>query len=220
MVQKTGKIKTAVITGQHPYDVIGFQTVFRSIPEIDFYPQHMEDFATDTGGGRKDYDVVVFYNFHRATPGADGDKLGVRIKEAIEEFSESDKGLLVLHHAILAFPKWELWSDVCGIDDRSFGYHPEQKMLTEIASFRHPIVKGLTSWEMVDETYTMKDAGQGSEIVLAADHPKSMKTIAWTRKYKNARIFCYQSGHDNRAFSDPQFRTVVAQGIRWLAGRI
>jgi type 1 glutamine amidotransferase len=46
-----------------------------------------------------------------------------------------------------------------------------------------------------------------------------MKTIAWTRQYKNARVFCYQSGHDNQAYANPNFRKVVARGIHWLAGR-
>ena len=31
------KINTAVITGQHAFDVPGFHGLFRSIPEIDFY---------------------------------------------------------------------------------------------------------------------------------------------------------------------------------------
>ena len=36
------KIKTAVITGQHAFDVPGFHGLFRSIPEIDFYLQDLE----------------------------------------------------------------------------------------------------------------------------------------------------------------------------------
>ena len=36
-----GKIKTAVITGEHAYDVVGFQSMLRSLPEIDAYPQNM-----------------------------------------------------------------------------------------------------------------------------------------------------------------------------------
>ena len=43
------KIATAVITGHHEYDVVGLQTLFRSIPGVDAYPQNMEDFVTDTG---------------------------------------------------------------------------------------------------------------------------------------------------------------------------
>jgi len=42
-------------------------------------------------------------------------------------------------------------------------------------------------WEMIDETYTMADAGEGSEILLTTDHAKSMKTLGWMRQYKNAR---------------------------------
>ena len=49
---------------------------------------------------------------------------------------------------------------------------------------------------------------------------ESMKTLAWTRQYKNARVFCCQSGHDNQVFADSNFRTVIARGIQWLAGRI
>ena len=73
---------------------------------------------------------------------------------------------------------------------------------------------------MVDETYAMNDAGQGSDILLTTDHPKSMHTIAWTRQFKQARVFCLASGHDNRTYLDPSFRAVVARAIRWLAGRI
>jgi hypothetical protein len=41
----TNKITVAVVTGRHPHDVPNFHAVFRSIPDIDFYPQHMEDFV-------------------------------------------------------------------------------------------------------------------------------------------------------------------------------
>jgi type 1 glutamine amidotransferase len=73
---------------------------------------------------------------------------------------------------------------------------------------------------MVDETYAMADAGTGSEILLTMDHPRSMKTIAWTRPYRNSRVFCFQCGHDNQAWENPNFREVLARGIRWTAGRM
>ena len=108
------KIKTAVITGQHAFDVPGFHGLFRSIPEIDFYLQDLENFAADAGKVREQYDALAFYNFHRVTPDEG------RVREAIEGLGEDGTGILVLHHAILAFPEWQLWSDLCGIQDRSF----------------------------------------------------------------------------------------------------
>jgi type 1 glutamine amidotransferase len=47
-----------------------------------------------------------------------------------------------------------------------------------------------------------------------------MHTIAWTRRFGQARVFCLESGHDRQTFGDPNYRQVVARGIRWVAGRI
>ena len=75
-----GKIKIALITGQHPFVVQDLQGFFRSIDEVDCYPQHMEDFVNDIGSARHinrethwghphlDYDVLVFYNMQRRLP--------------------------------------------------------------------------------------------------------------------------------------------------------
>ena len=38
----TSKVITAVVTGEHPFNVPGFHNLFRSLAEIDAYPQHME----------------------------------------------------------------------------------------------------------------------------------------------------------------------------------
>ena len=219
--QTTKKIRTAVITGRHPFDVPSFHALFRGLPDIDPYIQPLEDFASDAGKVRKDYDAVVFYNFHKETPDTtEVDWWAQGIQQAIEELGDTAQGVVVLHHAILAFPEWQPWSDVCGIQGRSFGYHVGQTIRVEIADNDHPITKGLEPWEMMDETYTMDDPGKGSEPLLTADHPKSMKTIAWTRQHKNARVFCLQSGHDNDTFVDPNFREVLARGIQWVAQRL
>ena len=73
---------------------------------------------------------------------------------------------------------------------------------------------------MVDETYLMNDATEGSQILLTTDHPKSMRTIAWTRQFKNARVYCLESGHDRETYVDPNYRAVLSRGILWSAGRI
>ena len=84
MTDWRGKIKIALITGQHPFVVQDLQGFFRSIDEVDCYPQHMEDFVNDIGSARHinretywghphlDYDVLVFYNMQRRLPGPRG----------------------------------------------------------------------------------------------------------------------------------------------------
>jgi len=216
----TDKTKTALITGVHPYHVPAFQSIFRSFPEVDLYPQNLEDFVTSPDDVRAWYDVLVFYNMHMQVPDDSAGGWYPAARRALEGLGETPQGLLVLHHALLAFPGWQLWNDLVGIEDRSFGYHIGETVTVQIADAEHPITRGLRDWTMIDETYTMADAGEGSHVLLTVDHPKSMKTIAWTRQHGQSRVLCLESGHDNDTYPDPSFRKVLERGIGWLAGRL
>lgn len=212
--------RVAVVTGRHPYDVLGFHAMFRSLSEVDCYIQHMEDFAYSPAETRAGYDVVLFYNMHIETPSGEGSYYDRGIKAALDPLGETAQGIFVLHHAILAFPDWPFWSEIVGIADRRFEYYHDESVPIEVASHEHPITRGLEDWSMVDETYAMADAGPDSEVLLTTEHPRSMRTLAWTRKYGKARVFCLELGHDDSAFSHPVFRTLVSRGIAWCAHQI
>ena len=64
-------ITVAVVTGKHTFDVLGFQQMFNSMSNIEFYLQDLENFVADVGRYNDKYDVVLFYNFHQQTPVAD-----------------------------------------------------------------------------------------------------------------------------------------------------
>ena len=219
-VHNTGKLRVAVVTGRHPFDVSGFHAVFRSMPEIDPYIQHMEDFVSAPWDTRKGYDVVVFYNMHMETPGNEQNWWDQDMKPALEQLGETKQGIFLLHHALLAFPQWPFWSQITGIAARDFTYHMGQTVRYEIADREHPITRAMIAWQMVDETYKMSGAAPDSHVLITAEHPLSMPTIAWTRTFRAARVFCYESGHDNQTYANPNFRTVVARGIQWCAGVI
>jgi len=214
------KITTAVVTGRHPFDVPAFYAMMRSLKGVDFYVQHMEDFASDAGQVRTDYDVVLFYNFHIETPTDEGPWYEKATRQALDQLGQTKQGIFILHHAVLAFPQWEFWADLVGIRDREFTFHIGEKVRVEIADPEHPIGQGLEPWEMVDETYLMKSAGEDSRAVLSVDHPKSMKVVGWTRTFGQSRVFCLQLGHDGTAFSNESFRKVIERGIQWCAGKI
>ena len=104
--------------------------------------------------------------------------------------------------------------------DRSFSFHLDQQFHVEIARSDHPITTGLAAWDMIDETYVMAEPDDGNDILLTVDHPRSTKAIAWTRTFRQAPVFCFQSGHDDRAYADSHFRRIVERGIQWCAGRL
>lgn len=206
-------LQVAVVTGNHPFDAPNFQRLFRGMPGIDAVVQDFENWVHDWGQVRRGYDAVVFYHFHQATPeGA--------FAEAVEELGATGQGVVVLHHAVLAWPHWPEWSALCGIEDRSFGYHVGQQVRVDVADPGHSITQGLTDWEMVDETYTMSGPGPDSAVLLTIDHPLSMRPVAWSRMHREARVFCLQCGHDQAAWAAPGFRVALHHGILWAAGRI
>ncbi len=210
MPNASSPIKVAVVTGGHPFDVPRFHALFRGNPEIDAYPQDFDNWVHDWGQVRRAYDVTLFYNMHMNLPEGP-------FREAIEDLATRPQGVVILHHALLAWPELDVWTRLVGIEDRSFGYHMEQTISIDIAQPDHPITQGLGSWQMPDETYTMADAGPDSDSLLTAEHPLSMRTIAWTRRIGPTPVFCLQSGHDHRTWEHPSFRTVLHRGILWVA---
>jgi len=216
----TDDVLAAVVTGNHPYDVLGFQRMLRALAGIDAYVQHIEDFVADAGNVRVLYDAVLFYHFAQTTPDTSEHPLAARARDAIEELGDTGQGIVVLHHALLAHPDWEIWSEVCGVSDRHFTYHEGQSLRVEVADAEHPITAGLEPWEMVDETYAMAEPDADSHILLATQHPDSMRALAWTRRFRDARVLCCALGHDSRAYRDPRFRSVLQRGLWWVAGRL
>ena len=181
----------------------------------------MDDFASSDERVRDSYDAVVFYTMLTDGPCDEGQPwYAGKPAAALEHLGDTQQGIVLLHHAILAYPQWSVWNEIAGIEDRSFGYHVGESIRIEVADPDHPITRGLSGWEAVDETYTMVDPQSGNHPLLSVEHPRSMKTIAWAREHKSARVFCFQSGHDNQAWESGGFREVLRRGILWSARRI
>jgi type 1 glutamine amidotransferase len=217
-------VRVAVVTGGHVYDVQNFHRLFRRLASsrdgIDAYIQHMDDFASEKEAVRDAYDAVVFYIMLMDTPPDEERWPHGNPYAAVEHLGTAKQGVLVLHHATLAYPQWPTWNELVGIPDRKFDFYVGQDLHIEIADAKHPITKGLAAWDMVDETYTMLEPDKDSHVLLTAKHPKSMKAVGWTRQRGQARVFCFQSGHDNLTWENAGFTEVLRRGILWCARRI
>lgn len=116
---ETAPLTAAVVTGAHPFDVPEFHRLFRRMDAVDAYIQDLENFCWDWGQMRDRYDVVLFYNMHMQM--GDHDPAAA----VLDGLGKPHQGLVVLHHALLAYPDNTIWSDMVGIADRRFGYHPD-----------------------------------------------------------------------------------------------
>jgi type 1 glutamine amidotransferase len=219
---ENGKIRTAVVTGGHPFQVPPFYALFRALPEVDFYPQSLDEFTSDRALAPA-YDVVLFYTMHRFAPDAELPWYQKSLFQTLGELGRATQGIGVLHHSLVAFPEWPLWSELVGISDRTaITPHFDQVLPVEVLDPAHPITRGVPDhWQLHDETYTMAEAEptRGNHLLLATSHQPGMRTLAWTRTFRESRVFCWQSGHDFHAFDDANYRRVMGNAIGWLARR-
>ncbi len=214
------KATLAVVTGSHPFDVPNFHKLFRALDGVDAYVQSMDDFATSPEDVRDSYDTVLFYHMIMPTPVDEGDWGSGRPATAQQRLGETGQGIVVLHHSILAYPEWEAWTDMTGLADRAFDFHPEQQLTIDVANADHAITAGLAAWNMGDETYTMAEPVGDNDMLLTTEHEKCMHSIAWTRAFGKSRVFCFQSGHDNVTWADTNYQEVLRRGVLWSAGKL
>jgi hypothetical protein len=215
------KLKVAVVTGGHPFDVPALRDMFARMTDFDVYHQDLDNWAASKSDGTFGmYDVFVFYNMHSWGILSVRKDMDERIIHALNDLGQTRQGLLVLHHGLLAFPDMQVWSDICNVQNRRLrGFKPPEPIRTHVADRQHPITRDLDDWETRDEVYLIDSPSQKSTCLLTTDHPESMPVLGWAHPYKEARVFCYQAGHDGSAFANSSFQQVLVRGIEWLAGR-
>jgi hypothetical protein len=216
----SAKIQVAVILEFHPYDAVNFQRMLWSFTDCECFVQPLDLFAQDEENRLK-YDAALYYNLTLPTPAPESP-----VRKYFEEVLGSTKqGIVLLHHAVLSLPDWDLWTDVTGIEKRCvpgfFEYHQNETVRSHVTDAAHPVTKGVGDWSMLDETYIISEPyEQGNRVLIQTDNANSIKNIAWTRAYKDSRVFCYASGHDDRAYGNTNFREVLHRGLLWSAGKI
>lgn len=212
----------AVITGGHSFDVIGLHKFLRAMNGLDFYIQHMDDFATSSQAVRDRYDVLLFYHMLREAPTDEGQPwYAGKPLTALSYLGETGQGICLWHHALVAYRQWPTWRALVGIPDLHSTFHKEQMLQIQVADPQHPITQGLTGWTMSEETYVMAEpTPDENHLLLAVDHPHSMHALAWTRHYKQSRVFCLQPGHDHLTWQNENFQTVMTRGLLWCAHKL
>jgi uncharacterized protein len=216
------KIRVLVITGGHGFEKPDFFKLFKDNPGITFqaveHPKAPVSFRADAAGT---YDVIVMYDFNQQPSEETKSDLVARLKEG--------KGLVVLHHAIAAYPQWpEYWkivgaryflepATVDGVNKARSAYQHDMHFKLHVADPAHPVTKGVTDYEIHDETYKWFDVAPECYPLLTTDEPESNKVIAWAKTYEKARVVYMQSGHDHFAYENPAFQQVLRQAIEWVA---
>jgi type 1 glutamine amidotransferase len=202
--------RVLVVTGGHDYET-SFYTLFEN-----FRWKHAvsarEAFKADIRGK---YDVLVLYNLAREASDAE--------KKNLQDFAESGKGVVVLHHALCSHNDWPWYAEMAGGKyGKTSTFKHDQDLVVKPVNRMHPLLTGvgltgLAMWEMhiTDETYKGMWISPQATVLLRTDDQTSDGPVAWISPYSKSRVVTIQLGHDHTAHNHPAFRDLVKNAILW-----
>ena len=218
-------IKAVVVTGGHGFEHDPFFELFQGYDDIEYVEAAQKDHSElfeDISNW--DYDVIVLYNMTQ--------KISPKRQENFKALLKRGVGLVMMHHAEGAFNTWEDYRRIIGaryplkpqeIDGVSYAqgtFKHDVDITVHICDPEHPITRGMSDFEIHDETYKGLWFAKDNHVLLTTNHPTSDLTIGWTRMYGDTRVASLQGGHDSKAYANPNFRRLVVRSIRWVAGRL
>lgn len=226
-----GKIRVLIITGGHDFETNAFFELFKANPDITFetVTQPAADAALRPESAQR-FDVLVRYDMWQ--PISDQGKTNLL------RFLALGRGMVCLHHSIANYQDWPEWPRMLGgryylkktvvdgvVKPQSIWKH-DVKFKVQVADPHHPVTRGVSDFEIHDETYGLFDMAPDSHLLLTTDEATSAKHIGWARTYtaplpnsRPARVVYLQLGHDHFAYQNPNYQRLVRQAIAWVSGR-
>jgi type 1 glutamine amidotransferase len=215
-------IRILVITGGHEYKITEFNQMLEALGkdiqyQISELPGAYDMFLPEN---RNKYDVLVFYHMWQTITDEQAKVLSDCIRQG--------KPLVVLHHSICAYDDWPEYVNITGgkyfhkpttIKGKEYpacSYIHDLHFTVKIINPADPVTKGLTDFDIFDETYKGFYVDENVTPLLSTDEPSSTPVIGWSKMYGKARIVTLQSGHDVATFENPNFRKLLRQSIEWV----
>lgn len=218
----TNNNRIAIITGGHEYDSVNFFRAFESYDDLEFdhllQPEANQLYSSDS---IDNYDVLVFYDLYQ--------EISEDQKTAFIEMLNEGKGIVFLHHSIASYQDWDEFMKILGaryyLKPAVYSndsvppstYLDDQDVSAKILDYKHPVTKGLEDFLIHDEVYDYVTVLPEVHPLIGTDHPESSDILVWTNIYGKSRIVYIQFGHDNNAYSNPNFRKLLRQSIDWVS---
>ena len=102
-------------------------------------------------------------------------------------------------------------------DTLNTSYEHDVSILVKVENKKHPVTRGISDFEIVDEVYGGVEILPQVKPLLSTTHPKSMRYLAWINHYGKSDVIYIQLGHGPSGYSNPNYRKLVRQAIEWLA---
>ena len=154
------------------------------------------------------FDVVMLYTTRV--------ELSPEQEKGLIEFVDKGGGLVSIHSSTSMDMKSDaFWKLVGG----RFLKHGAGKFKVKNTGKSHPIVQGMSDFEVTDETYRHTFCPQ-SKLITLMRRESDGEPVTWVQYYGRGRVFDTALGHDLRTWSDPNFQQLITRALDWAAGKL
>ena len=220
--KKADSVRVLLITGGHDFDKEPFYAFMKSLQGITVSEvKHPDALAMFRPENRASYDVVLLYDMP--------DTISDREKKDFTDCLKAGKGLIVWHHAYCSYQNWPEYQDIAGgryhqnawTDDKGVlhsasTYKHDVPLRVKVADTKHPVTKDIRDFDIVDETYGNGTVNPDVHILLTTDDSSATPVVAWTNRYGKSKVVTILLGHDNQAWTNPEFVKLLTQAILWV----
>ena len=145
----------------------------------------------------------------------DGEQL-----DRVKKYCLAGRPIVGVRTASHAFQNWlELDRLVFGGD---YGGHYGSGKITEVKlaehAAKHPVMEGIKPFESPTKLYKNRDIAKDTNLLLTGTIPERTEPVAWTRTFRDARIF-YTSLGGPEDFDNEIFRRLLTNALFWTAQR-
>ncbi|REK19971.1 MAG: hypothetical protein DWQ45_26010 [Planctomycetota bacterium] len=182
----------------------------------------------------EDYDVIVqnsYANWQDPTP------LSVEARKSFVNFMQRGGGLILIHFANGAWhyslpmageSDWPEYRNIVrrvwnhdGEGDAKSGHDAFGPYTVEVLDVDHPVIRGLSDFDVVDELYYRQDGTAPIEPLIAARSKDTGRDepLAWTYTYGKGRVFQTLLGHSERTYEAFEACEMLRRAVAWCAKR-
>ena len=216
-------LRVLITYGGHPFNTNAFFGMWDKLPGVTYAKCVLPRQADMLKPGlEKQFDVIVFYDMVKGfTP--------EQQKAFVELLMNTGIGLVPTHHSLGAHDGWrEYWNIIGGhymhqageIAGKTYGkssFDHGQEIAVKVVDPEHPVTCGVKDFTIHDETYGNFYVAPGAHVLLTTDHPKCGHDIAWTKTYGKSRVCYLMFGHDEKAWQNANYQTLLLNAIHWAA---
>ncbi len=213
-------IRILLTYGGHGFEEDLFYKMFENLPGISYTSIQLPNSADLLKPGlEKEYDVIVMYDMV--------DSISEKQQEAFVDLLREGIGVIALHHNLAAHKTWDEYRKIIGgiyllesqiLDGKEqikSSYNHDQDIKVTVTDKSHPITRGISDFQIHDETYKDYYTSPDTRVLLTTNHPNSDPELAWTTRYHNSPVLYLLLGHDSQAWHHPVYPQLLLNAIRW-----